>query len=196
MLHKHLLVQVSSNVLWQFSSFQDFNSQMNINKSNNIIILTYMIFFLQFSDFLDISWKVELVIFLQSEMKSWWSCPSSEPLDTILCITGYPNYFQVFWHICNLCAAFCELVLKGYFSGMDCSMNCSPFVHTTPFTKSPTYSVEGYINLNEFKYSMSLFVLEATVKIRHANTPVVLKSHPAWHKWETLNMLTVVWEHP
>ena len=58
-----------------------------------------------------------MLIFLQGIEIKWnesrWICPSSEPLDTILCFTEYPNYFQVVWHIGNLCASFSACYLEA-----------------------------------------------------------------------------------
>lgn len=58
-----------------------------------------------------------MLIFLQGIEIKWnesrWICPSSEPLDTILCFSEYPNYFQVVWHIGNLCASFSACYLEA-----------------------------------------------------------------------------------
>lgn len=58
-----------------------------------------------------------MLIFLQGiEIKrneSRWVCPSSEPLDTILCFSEYPNDFQVVWRIGNLCASFSACYLEA-----------------------------------------------------------------------------------
>lgn len=58
-----------------------------------------------------------MLIFLQGIERKWnesrWICPSSEPLDTILCFSEYPNYFQVVWHIGNLCASFSACYLEA-----------------------------------------------------------------------------------
>lgn len=67
-------------------------------------------------------WTVEqgsktMLIFLQGIEIKWnesrWICPSSEPLDTILCFSEYPNYFQVVWHTGNLCASFSAYYLEA-----------------------------------------------------------------------------------
>lgn len=58
-----------------------------------------------------------MLIFLQGiEIKrneSRWICPSSEPLDKILCFSEYPNDFQVVWRIGNLCASFSACYLEA-----------------------------------------------------------------------------------